>query len=391
MFSRRSIALSLLLLLGVLVTACAGLAEPTPTAVPIAPTPTPADTPTTAAGEANVNNVRLTTPTETADQVNVIVEGDLPDGCTTVDKISQSQTDNTFLIEITTQRQADALCTEALVPYTETILLNTANLAPGTYTVNVNGVTAQFERPSEEEATVPATETPTAGSVTIAPTSGPPGTAVQITATGLPADETVQIGIGPANSEYDIIDSALTDATGALNTQVAVPEYAEVNENWIFVVETDTDKLLANPFRVTDTGEATFDQANIYLIALEDAGQSGIEIGCGDSAVPVTVNFDPTVAPLTAALARMFAIEEEFYGQSGLYNALHASNLTVEGIDIENRTAQINLSGELSIGGTCDAPRVRAQIAQTALQFSTIDNVDIWLNGRPLSEVLNAR
>jgi hypothetical protein len=55
-------------------------------------------------------------------------------------------------------------------------------------------------------------------------------------------------------------------------------------------------------------------------VALEDAGASGKEIGCGDSIIPVDLNVEPTAAPLTAALEELLAIDERFYGQSGLYN-----------------------------------------------------------------------
>jgi hypothetical protein len=61
-------------------------------------------------------------------------------------------------------------------------------------------------------------------------------------------------------------------------------------------------------------------EVKIYLVALEDAGASGKEIGCGDSIIPVDLNVEPTAAPLTAALEELLAIDERFYGQSGLYN-----------------------------------------------------------------------
>jgi hypothetical protein len=136
-------------------------------------------------------------------------------------------------------------------------------------------------------------------------------------------------------------------------------------------------------------GAVLVDRANIYMIALNDAGQSGQPVGCGDSAVPVLRTFQPTVAPLTAALQLLLAQRTQYYGESGLYNALYQSNLTVEGVNILNREAIINLVGQLTIGGTCDAPRLQAQIELTARQFSTIDRVTIKVNGVPLSQLLS--
>lgn len=132
-----------------------------------------------------------------------------------------------------------------------------------------------------------------------------------------------------------------------------------------------------------------FDRANIYLVALGDEGQSGQPIGCGDSLVPVEVTFPPTAAPLTAALQRLFAIDDQFYGQSGLYNALYQSSLSLDSASVDNGTATINLSGQLQLGGVCDNPRVEAQIKETARQFSTVNEVVVYLNGQRLEDVLS--
>ena len=138
-------------------------------------------------------------------------------------------------------------------------------------------------------------------------------------------------------------------------------------------------------------GPTVFTRANIYLIALEDNGQSGPKIGCNDSVIPVVTEFPPTTAPLTAALERMLAMKDQFFGESGLYNALYQSDLRLERAAVENGRATIRLTGQLRLGGVCDNPRVEAQIAQTALQFSSVREVAILLNGRPLADVLSGR
>ena len=132
-----------------------------------------------------------------------------------------------------------------------------------------------------------------------------------------------------------------------------------------------------------------FTRASIYLIAVDDNGRSGPKIGCNDSVIPVTVDLPPTTAPLTAALERLLALDDQFYGQSGLYNALYQSDLQVEQVTVENGRATIRLTGQLRLGGTCDSPRVDAQIKQTALQFSSVNQVAVFLNGRPLHDVLS--
>ena len=127
----------------------------------------------------------------------------------------------------------------------------------------------------------------------------------------------------------------------------------------------------------------------IFLIALDDQGVSGKLVGCGDSAVPVVVNIPPTQGVLREALAHLLSLKDQFYGQSGLYNALYQSNLSLEDVRIENGQAIIQLSGQLRLGGVCDNPRVEAQLVETALQFATVKNVVISVNGRPLKEVLS--
>jgi hypothetical protein len=129
----------------------------------------------------------------------------------------------------------------------------------------------------------------------------------------------------------------------------------------------------------------------IVLIELEGNGQSGPLVGCGDSAVPINVAIPPTQGVLRAALEKLFSAKQEFYGESGYYNALYQSDLEVASVRIEQGNAIIHLTGTIMLGGTCDAPRVQAQIEQTALQFSTVSDVTVFVNDVPLEDVLSSR
>ncbi len=222
--------------------------------------------------------------------------------------------------------------------------------------------------------------------VSIAPDSGPPGTMLMVTASGFPPGARVQVGLGRFRSEYDVYATREIGDNGTLTATVNIPTTATIGEEWMAVVVLNRQESISEVFEVTTT--ALFEQTQIYLVAVGDTGRSGIEIGCGDSLVPVTVSIQPTIAPLAAALEEMFSINTRTYGQSGLYNALYRSELSVQGIDIEDGEAIINLTGELRIGGTCDIPRIEQQLRQTALQYSTIDSVTISINGVPLAEAL---
>jgi hypothetical protein len=127
----------------------------------------------------------------------------------------------------------------------------------------------------------------------------------------------------------------------------------------------------------------------IFLIAIEDNGQSGTLVGCGDSAIPITVTIPRTQGVLRAALEKLLSAKQQFYGESGYYNALYQSDLQLQSVTIDQGTAIIHLTGTLMLGGVCDNPRVEAQIEQTALQFSTVSDVTVFLNDTPLEEVLS--
>lgn len=246
------------------------------------------------------------------------------------------------------------------------------------------------------------TEAAEAAQVSVSPLTGPPGTPVQVEASGFPPHADVVVGAGREYSEYDILERLTTDEAGQITSQVAIPDFAREGSRWVIVVDTYDYRVRAvsDVFNVTteDGTEpapppdgAMFTHTNIHLIALDDAGARGREIGCNDSVVPVEVDIGPTVAPLTAALETLFSMNDRVYGETDLYNALSNSDLQVEGIDIVAGHATIALSGEVVLGGVCDLPRFRAQLEDTALQYHTIDTVSISINGRPLDEILSQR
>jgi hypothetical protein len=140
------------------------------------------------------------------------------------------------------------------------------------------------------------------------------------------------------------------------------------------------------------TSTTTMQQnVKIVLIALEDNGQTGTLVGCGDSAIPINVTVPPTQGVLKAALEKLLSAKQQFYGESRYYNALYQSDLEVARVTIEQGKAIIHLTGTLMLGGTCDAPRVEAQIEQTALQFSTVSDVAVFINDVPLEEALSTK
>jgi hypothetical protein len=120
-----------------------------------------------------------------------------------------------------------------------------------------------------------------------------------------------------------------------------------------------------------------FTEIEVYLIAPDTNGP----IGCNDSVVAVVRPIEPTAGPLRAAIQALLDLGGPTYGESGLYNALWQSDLAIESVTLVDGTATIRLVGAYVLGGTCDEPRVPAQLLSTALQFATVEEAILYING----------
>lgn len=139
----------LLASLFILLVAC-NSTDVTPT--PIIPEPTQSDpaTPTAVANnaparsQASVDSIQVLLQESFPVQVTVTARGELPDGCTKLEEVVQQQSGNTFRVILTTLRDPSQVCTQALVPFEETIPLEVAGLKAGAYSVMVNGISGSF-------------------------------------------------------------------------------------------------------------------------------------------------------------------------------------------------------------------------------------------------------
>ncbi len=79
-------------------------------------------------------------------QAQVIVKGNLPDGCTELHEITVEKEGDQFVLTIHTRKPTgDVACTEALVPFEETVDLDIEGLEAGTYTVIAQDQEATFD------------------------------------------------------------------------------------------------------------------------------------------------------------------------------------------------------------------------------------------------------
>jgi inhibitor of cysteine peptidase len=130
---RKWIAASLLAV--VLLSGCGGEATPD-----LPPTGTPGE------GGIFINDVELMIMESFPVQVRALIQGDLADGCTSISEINTERDVEAqrFTVRIETSRDEEAMCTEALVPFEESVDLDVRGLPAGTYTVDVHGETAEF-------------------------------------------------------------------------------------------------------------------------------------------------------------------------------------------------------------------------------------------------------
>ena len=105
------------------------------------------ETPTAVGGNVFIDNVDMLILESFPVQVRAVIQGNLGDGCTEIRdvRVDRAEGSNRFEVTIVTHRDPELMCTEALVPFEETVTLNTDGLPAGTYTVEVEGETATFE------------------------------------------------------------------------------------------------------------------------------------------------------------------------------------------------------------------------------------------------------
>ncbi|NBD73706.1 hypothetical protein GVX82_01545 [Patescibacteria group bacterium] len=146
----------------------------------------------------------------------------------------------------------------------------------------------------------------------------------------------------------------------------------------------EVDEMLASlEFFTPERDAALVDTVPIAMLDYERVSD-GPERGC-DRVVVIEHDLVPaTTTPLNAALTQLFAFDLEEV--EGWQNFMAETNdtLSFERVTLEEGTAAVYLTGELSgLRGVCDNPRAAIQIEETALAFDTVDSVELFLNGEP--------
>ncbi|MEO6391507.1 MAG: GerMN domain-containing protein [Pyrinomonadaceae bacterium] len=140
----------------------------------------------------------------------------------------------------------------------------------------------------------------------------------------------------------------------------------------------------------TPPTRATTTSVNIYLVALSDDGYSGKRIGCGDSLVKEVRTISPTNTPLKSAIEELLAVKEPIKKRVDLElnNYWIGPDLKLKSATISRGTATIHFTGQISVAGVCDEPRITEQINAVAKQFASVKRVKVFVNGTALKQAI---
>ena len=139
-----------------------------------------------------------------------------------------------------------------------------------------------------------------------------------------------------------------------------------------------------SPLQEDRRSTETIRKATVYLIV------DPVEEGCGGTAAPYEVELGSPSPALGGSMEALLSLGDRSE-LSGFYNALAHSPLRIEKMERSGGDVRLFLTGYLELGGQCDAPRVLSQLTETATQFGDVESVELFLDGKPLEELLSGR
>ena len=96
-------------------------------------------------GEAEyIESVLLVYPPAWPEEIQIVINGFLPDGCTEIYSIKPVRHENEYTVKIYTKKEGWVECTTVLEPFEKKITLDTSELIGGNYSVVVYGISTNF-------------------------------------------------------------------------------------------------------------------------------------------------------------------------------------------------------------------------------------------------------
>jgi hypothetical protein len=137
-------------------------------------------------------------------------------------------------------------------------------------------------------------------------------------------------------------------------------------------------------------------EATVYWVSLAGSGHEGVEFpGCGDLLVESTVkakgsgevgSTERVEAGIEALLAN-----REYEHSDGLVNALYQSELRLEDVSLTGDTVTVELTGQPMSSGSCDDPRIIAQLEYTAVTNAGAYTAEVLVDGTPIQEFMSQK
>jgi hypothetical protein len=113
-------------------------------------------------------------------------------------------------------------------------------------------------------------------------------------------------------------------------------------------------------------------------LIFDDLTGSG-SFGCGVDVELVPFDVPETLAVLDASYQMLFTLPHEPLPEFR-NTVVSYENLQYDSVAIVDGVAKLKLNGSLYGPGHCAEPELRGQISRTALQFPTVDTVEVYLN-----------
>lgn len=138
-------------------------------------------------------------------------------------------------------------------------------------------------------------------------------------------------------------------------------------------------------FACSNQNGGSTEEIKIYLVALEGTSQEGKIIGCNDKLVATTKSVKVEKTKLETSIGELIAAKDT----EELKNYVKGFHLMLFQVTIAGGIGDVYLNGELNINGTCDIPRIREQLNETAKQFTDLKKVNFYINAQPLEKYLD--
>jgi len=145
------------------------------------------------------------------------------------------------------------------------------------------------------------------------------------------------------------------------------------------------------PVSTTVQPKTTTAPLSLFYVAVGDDGVSGTRIGCDDSLVMRTTEPVTFTDQVEASFDRLLGDHAQQLGESGLRNALYQSDLSYVDSTVSGDTVTVDLTGKLTSSGTCDDPRIIAQLERTASVAAGVGHAIVKVDGKTVEQLLSAR